>query len=58
MVIVREDLCTSYVTELFLEWKVFQTKVVEKVKTFFRKSCHYEIMRENEVEPDRPQTTV
>jgi hypothetical protein len=35
------------VAEIFLEWKVFQTKLVEKIKTeifssiiFFRKSCH------------------
>jgi len=36
-----------YVTEFFLEWQIFQTKIVEKVKTyvifnnfFFRKWCH------------------
>ena len=35
-----------YVAEFFLEWEMFQTKVVEKIKThfmlnkfFFRKSC-------------------
>jgi hypothetical protein len=35
-----------YLGELFLKWEVFQTKVVEKIKThilclitFFRKSC-------------------
>jgi hypothetical protein len=35
-----------YLAELFLEWEMFQTKVVEKIKThilcsiiFFRKSC-------------------
>ena len=25
----------SYLTEYFLEWKMFQTKVVEKIKTHF-----------------------
>ena len=38
----------SYLAQFFLEWKMFQTKVVEKIKTqilcsvnffFFRKSC-------------------
>jgi hypothetical protein len=36
----------SYLAKFFLEWKMFQTKVVEKIKThilssitFFRKSC-------------------
>ena len=37
----------SYLAQFFLEWEMFQTKVVEKIKTFicfsityFRKSCH------------------
>jgi hypothetical protein len=37
---------TLYIAEFFLEWEIFQTKVVEKIKihilcsiTFFRKSC-------------------
>ena len=37
----------SYLAKFFLEWEMFQTKVVEKIKThilrsnffFFRKSC-------------------
>ena len=36
-----------YLTELFLEWKIFQTNAVEKIKThilcsvtFSQKSCH------------------
>ena len=37
----------SYVAQFFLEWEMFQTKVVEEIKThilcwvffFFRKSC-------------------
>jgi hypothetical protein len=35
-----------YLTDFFLEWEIFQTKVAEKIKThilcsitFFRKSC-------------------
>jgi hypothetical protein len=42
---LHEDLW-QYLTELFLEWEMFQTKVVDKIKThilcsitFFRKSC-------------------
>jgi len=37
----------SYLTEFFLEWGMFQVKVVEKIKTHFmrhnffhKKSCH------------------
>jgi len=36
-----------YLTEFFLEWKMFQTKVVKTIRThilcsvtFFQKSCH------------------
>jgi len=25
----------SYLSQLFLEWKMFQTKIVEKIKTYF-----------------------
>jgi len=41
----------SYLAQFFLDWEMFQTKVVEKIKTpilysvtFFKKSCLYEIM--------------
>ena len=45
----------SYLAEFFLEWKIFQTKVIEKMKTHFvfskfsRKSCllWYEYSVEN-----------
>jgi len=38
----------SYLVQFFLEWKIFQTKFVEKLETnthylisnFFQKSCH------------------
>ena len=50
-----------YLTELFLEWEMFQTKVVEKIKThiscsvtFFWKSDIYEIMWKNMAQPDKP----
>jgi len=51
----------SHVTQLYLEWKMFQTKVVEKIKTrtlcpvIFFKSVIYEIKWKNMVDPDRPQ---
>ena len=52
----------SYLAEFFSDWKMFQTTVVEKIKTcilcsiaFFENRVVYEIMWENTVEPDRPQ---
>jgi hypothetical protein len=55
-----------YVAELFLEWEMFQTKVVEKIKThilcsitFFSEIRDvYEILWKNIVGPDRPQITI
>jgi hypothetical protein len=54
----------SYLAQ-FLEWEMFHTKVVEKIKThfmfniFFFKNCAtYEIMWKNTVAPDRPQMTI
>ena len=51
-----------YVAEFFLEWEMFQTKVVEKIKTHFmlnkffsENRAVYEIMWKNMVERDRPQ---
>jgi hypothetical protein len=51
-----------YLTELFLEWKIFQTKVVEKIEKhiyvqyfFLEKLAIYEITWKNLVEPDMPQ---
>ena len=38
----------SYLAQFFLEWEMFQAKVVEKIKThfvfsnFFRKFCHFQ----------------
>ena len=47
--------------EFFLEWEMFETKVVEETKThifcsvtFYRKSAAYEIMWINTVQPGRP----
>jgi hypothetical protein len=56
----------QYLAEFFLEWEMFQIKVVEKINIhvlcsisfFFRKSCLYEIMSKNPAKPERPQMTV
>jgi hypothetical protein len=56
----------SYLAHFFLEWEMFQTKVVEKLEThfmfnnffFFKKSAFNEIMWKNIVERGRPQMTV
>ena len=52
----------QYLAEFFVEWEIFHIKVVDKIKihilcsvAFFRKSCRYEIMKKNMVEPERPQ---
>jgi hypothetical protein len=54
-----------YLAQLLLEWKMFQTKVVEKIKIhiyvqwlIFENHAIYEIMWKNIVELDRPQMTV
>jgi hypothetical protein len=52
----------SYMTQFFLEWKMFQTRVVEKIKThilfpitfFSENRAVYEIMWKNIVQPGRP----
>ena len=50
-----------YLAEFFLEWEMFQTKSVEKIKTHFvsntciaNNRAVYEIMWKNIVDPDRP----
>jgi hypothetical protein len=54
----------QYLSEFFLEWEMFQIKVVKKSKhilcsvTFFRKSCRLLDNVENMVEPERAQMTV
>jgi hypothetical protein len=53
----------QYLAEFFLEWEIFQIKVVEKIKThilcsetfFFENRVVREIMSKNVVEPERPQ---
>jgi len=57
-----------YLAQLFLEWEIFQTNVVQKIKIrilcsitffFFRKSCYlWNNVKKNIVEPDRPRTTM
>jgi len=56
----------SQIGHFFLEWDIFQEKVVEQIKIhillsttfFFRKCAFNEIMWENMVQPDRPQMTI
>ena len=59
------DFFLSYLAHFFLEWEMFQTNFVEKIKThfvfrnfFFPESCTvYGIMCKNIVQPSRPQMT-
>jgi len=56
----------SYLAHFFLEWEMFQTKVVEKIKThilcsvffFFENRVVYEITWKNLIERGRPQMTI
>jgi hypothetical protein len=54
----------QYVTEFFLEWEMFQTNVVKKIKmhnltfNFFPKIVVYEMMWKDVLQPDRPQITI
>jgi len=55
-----------YLSHFFLEWEMFQTAVVEEIKThilhsvtsFIENHAVYEIMWKNIVQPGRPQMTV
>ena len=56
----------SYLAQFFLEWEMFQTKVVQEIKThilcsliFFPENrAVYEIMWKNNVERGRPQMAI
>jgi len=56
----------SYLSQLFLEWEMFQTKDEEKIKTHFmlnpfffsENRTFYEIVWKNSVEPASPQMTI
>jgi hypothetical protein len=56
----------SYLAHFILEWEMFETEVVEKIKThilcsvrFFRKLCRFcDNVKKNIVKPDRPQMTI
>ena len=56
----------SYLAQVFLEWKIFQIKIVEEIKTdnlceitfFFENRGIYETMWENMIEPGRPQEKI
>jgi hypothetical protein len=54
-----------YLTQFFLEWDMFQTKVVDKIKTyilcsetFFNNHGIYEVVWKDIVELDRQQMTI
>ena len=63
---IHEDQYTFLIIHnLFLEWEMFLTKVVEKIKTHilcsitvFQKSCNLWDNWKNIVEPGRPQMTI
>jgi len=52
----------TFISQFFLEWEMFQTKAVEKIKTyilysiisFFENRAVYKIMWKNIAEPGRP----
>jgi len=56
----------TYLAQFILEWEIFHTKVVEKIKIhilcsltiFLENRTFYEIMWENTVKPERPQMTI
>ena len=56
----------SYLAQFFLEWEMFQTKVVKKIKTrilcsvtlFFENRAVYEVMWKNFEQPGRQQMTI
>jgi hypothetical protein len=55
----------SYLAQFFLEWEMFQTNVVEKMKMhyvfnnlFFRKLCRCDVTSKNIIGPDRQQMTI
>jgi hypothetical protein len=50
----------SYLAQFFLEWKIFQTSVVEKIETHvlcFENHAFYEIVWKNNEERGRPHMT-
>ena len=55
----------SYLAQFFLEWEMFQSKFVEKIKTkisgsetLFENRAIYEIMWKNIIQSGRPQMTI
>ena len=55
-----------YLADIILDWEIFQTKVVEKIKTLIfcsvtfspENPAMYETVWKNMQEPDRPQITL
>jgi len=53
----------SDLAKLLLEWRMFQTRVVEKIKTHFisflkKNHAFYETIWKNMVQPNRPQIEI
>jgi hypothetical protein len=50
----------SYLARFFLEWEMFRTKVLQKIKhILYCENCAlYDVIWKNTVEPDRPQMTI
>ena len=57
----------SYLAHFFIDWEMFQTKIVDKIKThilcsvtffFFENRAVYETMLKNIVKAGRPQKTI
>jgi hypothetical protein len=55
----------QYLAQFFLEWEMFQTKVVENIKTHFMFSnslpenrAVYETLWKNMAQPDRPHDNI
>jgi len=56
----------SYLARFFLEWEIFQTELIEKIKTHFmiciffneNRAIYEKIWKKNIVDPDRTQVTI
>jgi hypothetical protein len=60
-----QNMLLVYLVQFLLEWEMFQTKAVDKIKTYilysvtyFENRAVYEIMSKNTVKPCRPQMTI
>jgi len=62
---LHDEQYTLYLAEFLLEWEIFQTKVIEKIKThilwslyIFLNHAVYEIMWKNTAEGDKAQMPI